>query len=521
MKKVRAVHPFLFAIYPVLFLYSYNVYQVTFNSIILPSMILLAGTAVLFLLSSLIIRNNNKAAILVSLFIFMFMTYGRIFDKVWWWQLGPVHIGKPRYLFLAGGLAFIVITVLVLRGRKELAKVTKFLNMVSLLLVAFSVINITIYKLKNLEKVNIDEVTDVNFQNPQNIKDIKNHPNIFYIILDGYGGADVLKEIYHYDNSEFLDDLTQKGFYIAENSHSNYCQTSLSLTSSLNMKYLNDLTDKLGVDNFSREPLRKVIRYNRLFKFLKEEGYKITAFSSGYSFTELQNADIYMYDRFVTDEFILELLNTTPIPHILNKIKSVNEFSWHRDRIFFTLDNIYKIPRQDEPYIVFAHIISPHPPFIFKADGKERKQNRQFSFKDGSHFLRFKNASQQEYVNNYIQQLQYINKRINATLDSLLRLTPENPPIIILQADHGPGSHLDWKSMGKTNLKERFSILNAYYLPANGDSLLYKSITPVNTFRIILNRYFGTKLDLLRDESYYSTWNRPYDYKKVAAVALK
>ncbi|MBN2411389.1 sulfatase-like hydrolase/transferase [candidate division KSB1 bacterium] len=521
MKKVRAVHPFFFAIYPVLFLYSYNVYQVSFNSIILPFSVLLLGTAVLFLLSSFIIRSANKAAILVSLFILMFMTYGRIFDKVWWWQLGSIHIGKPRYLFLVGGLLFIIITILVLRNRKDLAKFTKFLNMVSVLLVAFSVINITIYKLKNLEKVNIDEVTDVNLQNPPNIKDIKNLPNIFYIILDGYGGADVLKEIYQYDNSEFLDALTQKGFYVAENSHSNYCQTSLSLTSSLNLKYLNDITDKLGVDNFSREPLREVIRYNQLFKFLKEHGYKITAFSSGYSFTELQNADNYMFDRFVTDEFLVELLNTTPIPHILNEIKSVNEFSWHRDRIFYTLDNIYKIPREDEPYFVFAHIISPHPPFIFKASGKERKQNRQFSFKDGTHFLKFKNASQREYVNNYIQQLQFINTRIKVTIDSLLRLTPDNPPVIVLQADHGPGSHLDWKSMEKTNLKERFSILNAYYLPANGDSLLYKSITPVNTFRVILNRYFDTNLELLRDESYYSTWTRPYDYKKVSPRALR
>jgi len=521
MQKIRAIHPFLFAIYPVLFLYSYNVYQVSINSIVLPSIILLGVTVILFMSSSFIIRNSNKAAILVSLFLFMFMSYGRIFEKVWWWQIGSVNIGKPRYLFLAGGLLFIIITILLLRTRKELAKFTKFLNIVSALLVSFSVINITIFKLKNLEKMNIAEVTDVDLQKPVSIQDTKILPNIYYIILDGYTSADVLNEMYNYDNSEFLDYLTQKGFYIAENSHSNYCQTTLSLTSTLNLKYLDDITDQLGVDNFSREPLRKVIRYNQLFKFLKEHGYKIIAFSSGYSFTELQNADMYKFERFVTDEFLVELMNTTPIPHILNEIKSVNEFSWHRDRIFFTLDNIYKIPPENEPYFVFAHIISPHPPFIFKANGRERKQYRQFSYKDGTHFMKLKGASQKEYVNNYIEQLQFINSKVKVTIDSLLQLSTENPPVIILQADHGPGAHLDWESVEKSNVKERLSILNAYYLPDNGDSLLYKTITPVNTFRVVLNHYFGTSLELLKDESYFSTWSRPYDYKKVEPGVFK
>ena len=521
MQKVKAVHPFLFAIYPVLFLYSYNIYQVSFNSIILPSLFLLAGTVILFLASSLIIRNANKAAILVSLLILMFMSYGRIFNNVWWWQIGSVNIGKPRYLFLAGGIVFIIISFLVIRTRKNMAKFTKFLNMVSVLLAAFSVINITIFKLKHLEKVNLAKLTDETLQTTQNVNDTKSLPNIFYIILDGYARADVLKEMYHYDNSEFLDYLNQKGFYVAENSHSNYCQTTLSLTSSLNLKYLDDITNQLGVDNYSRGPLRKVFKYNLLFYFLKENGYKIISFSSGYSFTELQNVDIYKYDRFITDEFLIELINTTPIPHISNEIKSVNEFNWHRDRILYTFDNICKLPQKKQPCLVFAHIISPHPPFIFKANGRERKQNRQFSFKDGTHFLKFKGATQQEYVNNYIGQLQFINTRVKLTIDSLLQSSPDNPPVIILQADHGPGSHLDWESKENSNVKERLTILNAYYLPDNGDSLLYKSITPVNTFRVILNHYFGTKLELLKDESYYSTWTRPYDYKKIDPESFK
>ena len=48
-------------------------------------------------------------------------------------------------------------------------------------------------------------------------------------------------------------------------------------------------------------------------------------------------------------------------------------------------------------------------------------------------------------------------------------------------------------------------------MPQGGDSLLYDSITPVNTFRLIFDFYFGTDHGLLDDYYYYSTYDRPYD----------
>jgi hypothetical protein len=66
----------------------------------------------------------------------------------------------------------------------------------------------------------------------------------------------------------------------------------------------------------------------------------------------------------------------------------------------------------------------------------------------------------------------------------------------------------------KTNKKERFSILNAYYLPGGGEKLLYPGITPVNTFRVIFKYYFGADIELLPDASYYSTWDEPFKFIK-------
>ncbi len=73
----------------------------------------------------------------------------------------------------------------------------------------------------------------------------------------------------------------------------------------------------------------------------------------------------------------------------------------------------------------------------------------------------------------------------------------------------------DWKSLEDTDVRERLSILNAYFLPGEGAVELYKEITPVNTFRLILNRYFGTDLKLLEDRSYFSTCEHPYRFLDV------
>jgi len=117
-------------------------------------------------------------------------------------------------------------------------------------------------------------------------------------------------------------------------------------------------------------------------------------------------------------------------------------------------------------------------------------------------------------VRRYRDQLTYTNGRVRQTIDGILSGS-ERPVIIILQADHGPGSTLNWEDVAGTDLRERFSILNAYYLPEQGEADLYEGITPVNTFRLVFNRYFGANYELLREESYFSTYSRPYAFLNV------
>lgn len=62
------------------------------------------------------------------------------------------------------------------------------------------------------------------------------------------------------------------------------------------------------------------------------------------------------------------------------------------------------------------------------------------------------------------------------------------------------------------------AILNAYYLPGADPASLYAAISPVNTFRVIFNQYFGGNYPMLEDVSYYSTYQAPYNFTIVPEV---
>jgi len=51
--------------------------------------------------------------------------------------------------------------------------------------------------------------------------------------------------------------------------------------------------------------------------------------------------------------------------------------------------------------------------------------------------------------------------------------------------------------------KTKFSILNSFYFSDKDYSQLYNSISPVNSFRVIFNKYFNTNLPILEDKRYY------------------
>ncbi len=339
-------------------------------------------------------------------------------------------------------------------------------------------------------------------------------PDIYLIIVDGYGREDFLREHYDYNNSSFTSFLRQKGFYVAERSTSNYPQTELSISSSMNLQYLDDFVDEFG-ETSDRSPLRELIQHTVMRRIVEEQGYQFIALPSAALFAQLDDADIY-YEMTPgnINEFEGLVLSST--------IAGIAVESWgvdlpvqgyrlHRDYILFSLEKLREVPVLPGPKFVFAHLLSPHPPFIFGREGNFIIPDRPYSTWDASLFP----GTPDEYIAGYVDQTTYLNTELMDVVAAILEGSA-NPPVIILQGDHGPGAYYDTLELDESCLAERFSILNAYYFPDGNYDLLYPSISPVNSFRIILNQYFGADLALLEDRNYFAGWLSPYQFTEVS-----
>ena len=186
-------------------------------------------------------------------------------------------------------------------------------------------------------------------------------------------------------------------------------------------------------------------------------------------------------------------------------------YSFLRKRILNAFNNLEKISKEKGPYFVFSHILTPHQPFLFGKDGefimpKTNYYTEWFPITEG--------RNREQYIAEYRDQLTYINKRMQQVISRILSDSPV-PPIIVLQSDHGPCANLDPESAKNSDHTERMGILNAYYFPDQDYSELYKTITPVNSFRIILDHFFGEDLELLEDRSYFTSWSKTYDFIEV------
>jgi len=526
VKRSVVIHPFLFATFPVLFLFARNLHLFHVSAILGSLIFLLCLALFLWMALSVALKNWQKAGLVTSLFLVLLFSYESFFDavvdfvaRVDWLAglfirlgIGPAGIRRPLLALFV--VIFCLGTYLLIRTRRGLHNLTLVANVVASALVLMTLLDIAAYEVRfgsGWRHRAVVEPTDVALAEPTASETL---PDIYYLILDGYARADVLEELYQHDNTDFIEYLSGRGFYVASESRSNYCWTYLSLASSLNMTYLDDLAARVDPESRSVRPAVNMIWYNDVSRLLKRHGYTTVAFSSGWWGTEITNADVYLAPRWEPDFFQRELIEMTPAPFIARQLGVQAQHGSHRERILYTLDRLPDVSDLEAPVFVFAHIIAPHPPFVFGRHGEEIEPESRFTLYDGDKIIEEGGLTRDEYVQRYRDQLTYTNARIKEAVNGILSQSAR-PAIVILQADHGPRSLVDGENCNSECLRERYSILNAYYLPEQGEADLYEAITPVNTFRLVFNRYFGADYELLRDESYFSTSDRPYAFMNV------
>jgi hypothetical protein len=515
MKKTPVLHPFFFAIYAILGVYAQNPQELPVAWILRPLLVSI-GIAALFYLLVRKWTGNRQHAGLITTLVIAWLFSGHI-RNVLVTSLSITPTFSQDVLFLAGwGLLLIFLGSTWLWAKIKVPElVTNFLNVTSWVVILLPTYFVIVFIGQAIKQADITKSQTPLTTNPVTLSETGGiHPDIYVIILDAYGREDFLNDVFEYDNHSFTNFLKERGFYIAEQSRPNYPQTQLSLSSLLNLQYLNDWAKGLEETNY-RPPLTETIRHSEVRRSLTEIGYQTINIPNSTFISNIEDANVYLpMNDFGINQFEGMILSTTTLNIFTQKWKlglPIPGYTNQRQTIQYQLDTLKTIPSLPSPKFVFIHILAPHPPFVFDKDGNPVQANAPFTLGDGGGFP----GTITEYEEGYRQQITYINKQMMEVIDVILEKSVEQP-IIVLQGDHGPGSRFSMLDLKDVNcLEERYSILNAYYFPNEEYNLLYPSITPVNSFRVIFNTFFGTDLPLLEDKNYYASYASPYQLMDV------
>ena len=503
MAKRVVFHPFFLAAYPIVFLLGVNLNQTSPTQALRILAITLLVTLLLLLFLRLLTRDWGRAGLILSLWVFFFFGHGHILRGLtdsFGWDASTMN----RLL------ASVAVTILILGTwalirvvKRDVSSITQFLNVVTAVMLFGSLFTIFYHYTTNDTAVALP-TDDVVAAAP--VTSGEDLPDIYYIVMDEYTRADIFADLFNYDNSEFIEALEERGFFVAKESYSNYSQTLASLSSSLNYEYVNQLSEAVSEGSEDRSAFNQMVNDNKVRQFLEAEGYRTVSVDSGFMSTKWDDADLFIPSGAAggVNSFEALIINETlPGRMFATDLK----YEIKRQNIMHAFHAVPMVVAEPGPKFVMVHMLTPHPPSVFGPNGEEITPSREYNLNE---VAAEGGIGIDVYREAYTGEVTFINKQLLSTVDTILE-NSATPPVIIIQGDHGTRSFLDWTSVENTCVRERLAILNAYHIPEGVDIELYDSISPVNSFRALFNAYFDTELEYLPDESYFALWERPYE----------
>ena len=461
-----------------------------------PLLIAVVAAAVLTVVAGLATRSAQVGGLVASGIIWLLWSRHLL-------DLGETAIQRLGVAGIAWAGALVLVLILVARivrrrvRRWTVDGATSVLNRGSLLLAFVTIAMAVVTGRAGLAVDDLDQGTSLTTWLADSGTDSgREGPDVYAILLDGYPRADVLEHAFDIDNTPFVGALEESGFAVAGDSHSDYIWTHTTVPSVLHMEYVEHIPELEAVvaGRASQQPtIRTVIDRNPAFAFAREHGYTTISIASGFEQVTARKADV-LFDSGNMNEFELRLLASTFLGDIVDLVAPTFAASEHASRIERSLDTLPTIASAGgEPVLVWAHISAPHQPTVFAADGSVVEVPLTDTFFGDSPMERGEDPA--EFRARYRAQLGYLNDRILETVDEIVRRSPE-PPVILLFADHGSASRIDWvdvepKDADPALLLERTGILFATLTPGQQD-VYPDDASPIDLFRLLFDAYFGT-----------------------------
>jgi hypothetical protein len=525
-RRFQGLHPLLFAAYPVLFLWSQNVGEVTLADVVRPLFVVIPIAAVATFVLGRVLGDSRRGALIVTPIVIALLMYGhlsRLLDAApdveaaggssgaavtgssWTWLLVlAILIGM-----VIGG----VVLALRLDGRRLASLDTGLLRIGALLLVVTLIpIGLQATSLTNARATlpaTGHGTTAPADSTPGSSAPVAATPtsakkrDVYWLVFDRYGSDESLRLRYKFEN-DLTPWLTDQGFTVLPDSHANYGRTALSIATTLNMEPLEELDGYVGRKSTDLGPVNRALQGSKVAQQFKDLGYRYLHVGSWWTPTTTDSLADVNYDASDVADFSEALVDMSVMPALAG-LAGLGDAAPTRERRHYLhgryeLDVLDRIGAEPGPKFVMAHVLLPHPPQVFQRDGSFSQDDRG---RDG-----------------LLDQYAYTNERIRGIVERLLDVPEEDQPIIILQADEGPFTQAyakdkvgyDWATATPEELEMKWGILNAWHVPDGVDLGLYPTMTSINTFPALFERYFGIKTDRLPDRVYSSaSEDLPYD----------
>lgn len=310
--------------------------------------------------------------------------------------------------------------------------------------------------------------------------------NIFIIVTDMYAGDYILKKL-GYDNKNFYSELEKRDFHVFRDINSNYHKTIFSISSFLNMEYLENVHELTPLS---------AIQKSTLFHLAKFNDYQINYMSSFCVIKDYKN-NVFNIEDYYSAYYINELFE---VLFIKTPFKFLAKFLPKNDTIKEE-EFIKKIVSKKQKNFTFLHVVAPHHPYLFDADGNELKEVNPIMQKDCS-ILR---------TDSYLKYVGYTNKHLLNLIDIILKSQNEKP-IIILTGDHGcrymncndiEHDYERVKDVTPWNIKSQFNTFLAYYNPDIDINEYKNTVSLINFFRQFSNDVFKTDFEYLKNKYVY------------------
>ena len=326
-------------------------------------------------------------------------------------------------------------------------------------------------------------------------------PDVYLMVFDAYARGDMLKQYNHHDNTEFLDTLRSRGFLISDQARSNYMYTRLSLSSFLNMRYLDDEVKTFG-SNPPRGAINPLLREFEVARRFKQLGYTYRHIGGYWHVTRsspIADENVSYLPSFI-EEFAFVFLEGTVLHPVLKAMPVYGD--WFQPGVvhMHQFDSIAKPEATRGPVFTFAHVLAPHSPYVFDRKG----------IKNGETSLTKKWDRPLEYA----EQLRFINTQILKIVDEIDRVSGKDA-IILVHGDHGARSQGQLGGTPEQN-REQMATFAAYRVPEATRAKIYPGMSLVNNWRVVLSTAFGaTDLPLLDDRTFYSDPDRIYELEEI------